>query len=155
MRGDVAAYIATANGAPNQATIASISLQGAHFSLVSGARISTPGGWLSASVSNLTDTSLTLTPTASTPVGVAMPVELIVTGQPNVQAGSVTVQQNGAVYLFGVQAAQVHSRDITSPSLRLTSATVPAAYIGSFDKFDACADGDGHNRKEWRAPGGL
>jgi len=49
-----------------------------------------------------------------------MDVELIAPGQPNVKAGVINVQNNGAIYLFGAEAAQVHSKQIDSPTLRLT-----------------------------------
>ena len=49
-----------------------------------------------------------------------MLVELIVPGQPNIQAGTLHVQNNGAIYLFGAEVAQVHSRQIDSATVRLT-----------------------------------
>ena len=115
---NVANYVAAAT--PPTSTLSRIDVYGSKLSAVTAAQIGTNAGWIPATLSNRLDSSLTLTPSATLPVGVAMPVELIVPGQPNVKAGVVNVQNNGALYLFGVEAAQVHSKQVEAPSLRLT-----------------------------------
>lgn len=118
MRLDVAQYIL--NGAPAPAAVATIRLAGANFSAVTAARIGTGGEWTTALLTNRQPTAMTLTPASPLPVGTPLEVELIASGQPNIKAGVVNVQNNGAIYLFGAEAAQVHSRQIDNPTLRLT-----------------------------------
>lgn len=118
MRLDLAQYIL--GGAPAAASVTTINLAGANFSAVTAARIGMGSEWTAASLSNRLPTALTLTPTSPLPVGVPLEVELIAPNQPNVKAGVVNVQNNGAIYLFGAEAAQVHSRQIANPTLRLT-----------------------------------
>lgn len=118
MRLDLAQYIL--GGAPAPASVATINLAGSNLSAVTAARIGMGSEWTAASLSNRLPTNLTLTPTSPLPVGVPLEVELIAQDQPNVKAGVVNVQNNGAIYLFGAEAAQVHSRQIANPTLRLT-----------------------------------
>lgn len=115
---NVANYVAAAT-APTS-TLSRIDVYGSKLSAVTAAQIGSNIGWIPATLSNRLDSSLTLTPNVSLPVGIPMPVELIVPGQPNIKAGVVNVQNNGALYLFGVEAAQVHSKQVDAPSLRLT-----------------------------------
>ena len=119
---DVAAYVAVAAPpslpplAPTPASIASIDVFGSKLQFVTGARI----GTTPATISNQNSDSLTLTPTSFIGVGAPQTVRLSVPGNPDFEAGVVNVQNNGALYLFGVEAAQVHSQQVSSAGLRLT-----------------------------------